>query len=89
MEDNLLKSHSVSIDNREKMRLTGVSQVISYDERRIILITAKGGLVVGGSQLKIAKVDTKNGDAEIEGKIIALEYSETPREKGLFRKLFR
>ena len=89
MEDNISKAHSVSLDNRERMWLTGVSQVVSYDECRIILVTVKGGLVIGGSHLKISKVDTKSGDAEIEGKIAALEYSENLQEKGFFRKLFR
>ncbi len=83
------KSHDLSIEDRKRMKLTGVSDVRSYDERRIILLTTRGGLVIGGSGLKITKVDTECGEADVEGNICALEYSENPGEKGLLKKLFR
>lgn len=88
-EQKVNKPHSVSLENRERMRLTGVSDVRSYDSGRIVLMTTLGGLVIGGRELKILKMNTESGDADVEGKIAALEYSDTLTEKGFFKKLFR
>ena len=90
MNESLVNNpHNIEIEDRSKMKLSGVSDVRSYDQRRIILMTTRGGLVIGGNELKITKVNTESGEADVEGKICALEYSENLAEKGLFRKLFR
>ena len=71
------------------MTLTGVADVVSYDDSRIALKTALGGLVIAGSGLKLGRLDTASGNAEIEGLIKALEYTDSGAEKGFFKKLFR
>lgn len=83
------KSHDLSIVRRKRMTLTGVEDVVSYDEGRMVLKTALGGLVIAGSGLKLGRLDTSNGAAEVEGLIKALEYTDAVAEKGFFKKLFR
>lgn len=90
MTDNAaVKSHDVSLFSRKRMTLTGVCDVKSYDDGRIVLATSMGGMVIIGSGLKINKVNTENGDADIEGTVKSLEYTESGAEKGFFRKLLR
>ena len=83
------KQHDVSILCRKRMTLTGVADVVSYDDGRIALKTALGGLVIDGSGLKLGRLDTASGNAEIEGLIKSLEYTDSGAEKGFFKKLFR
>lgn len=83
------KSHDLSIVRRKKLTLTGVEDVRSYDDNRIALVTALGGLVIAGSGLKLGRLDTASGVAEIEGLVKALEYTDSGAEKGFFKKLFR
>ena len=88
-ENTAEKLHDISIVCRKKLALTGVEDVRSYDESRITLKTKLGGLVISGSGLKLGRLDTAGGGAEIEGLVTALEYTESGAEKGFFRKLFR
>ena len=83
------KSHDLSIVCRKKLTLTGVEDVRSYDDDRIVLVTSLGGLVIAGRGMKLGRLDTASGIAEIEGLVKALEYTDGGAEKGLFKKLFR
>lgn len=90
MTDNgTVKTHDISLFSRKRMTLTGVDDVKSYDDGRIVLATSMGGLIIVGSGLKINKVNTESGDADIEGVIKGLEYSESGAQKGFFKKLLR
>ena len=88
-ENTSEKLHDISIVGRKKLTLTGVEDVRSYDERRIALKTKLGGVVISGSGLKLERLDTAGGGAEIEGLVTALEYTESGAGKGFFGKLFR
>lgn len=83
------KSHDLSIVRRKKMTLTGVEDVVSYDDSRMVMKTALGGLVIAGAGLKLGRLDTSSGEAEVEGLIKMLEYTDAGTEKGFFKKLFR
>ncbi|MBO4584064.1 MAG: sporulation protein YabP [Clostridia bacterium] len=88
-EKTVEKKHDLTIVCRKKLTLTGVEDVRSYDDNRIVMLTALGGLVVAGSGLKLVGLDTASGNAEIEGVVKALEYTESGAEKGFFKRLFR
>ena len=83
------KTHDITIAGRKRMTLTGVEDVRSYDDCRVVLKTSLGGLVVTGSGMKLGRLDTASGSAEIEGLIKAIEYTDSGAEKGFFKKLFR
>ncbi|MBO4934607.1 MAG: sporulation protein YabP [Clostridia bacterium] len=88
-ENTADRRHDVSVVGRKKVTLTGVEDVVSYDDGRIALKTSLGGLVIAGSGLKLGRLDTSGGGAEIEGTVRALEYTDGVGEKGFFRKIFR
>ena len=46
-----LRTHSIHIDNRELMSITGVKDVGSFNENEVILMTDGGGLTVEGTSL--------------------------------------
>lgn len=83
------KQHDLTIVCRKKLTLTGVEDVRSYDDDRIVLATSLGGLIIAGSGMKLGRLDTVSGVAEIEGLVKALEYTDSGAEKGFFKKLFR
>ena len=86
------KKSNLSLENRKKLALTGVVEVISFDEERILLNTVLGMLSVKGSELKMSKLDVQNGDVSIVGNIDSMIYSgmKIKKEKhSLFKKLFR
>lgn len=59
VEDN---KSSLSLENRKKLTLSGVIEVISFDEQKIDLTTNLGNLTIKGEELKMNKLDVQNGD---------------------------
>lgn len=88
MEENLQLSHALTLVQREKLSMTGVSEVVSFDENAVILRTELGTLTVQGKQLQLKTLSVEGGRVEVDGTISALVYEE-PRQNGaLLRRLF-
>ena len=47
-----------------------------FDDETVILDTALGNLTVKGENLHIINFDTKTGDFSLEGKVIAVAYTQ-------------
>lgn len=83
---------NITLENRKKMTLTGVEEVISFDDEKILLNTKLGVLTIKGQNLKMNKLDVQNGDVMINGEIYYIVYSgkEIKKEKeGIFARLFK
>ena len=75
------KVSSISLENRRKMLLTGVNEVLSFNDEKIILNTVLGKLNIKGQNLKMNKLDVKNGDVIVDGYITSLIYSNKKDKK--------
>ena len=82
------RAHTVNMENRETMSLTGVEDVSGFDENVVVLSTQLGDLTVRGSELHIDKIDLNSGELELRGKIQELTYDEPRQSGGLWHKLF-
>ena len=79
-------THYISISDREKMEVRGVTDVVSFDESAVVLSTVEGVLAIEGEGLHIKQRNMESREFGIEGKIHALSYPEgRPRPRG-FRK---
>ena len=84
----LARTHALEMENREKLRLTGVSDVSGFDENLIVLSTALGALTVRGEALHIDRIDLDAGQLEVRGKIQELSYDEPAPSGSLWQRLF-
>lgn len=84
----LARAHALQMENREKLRLTGVSDVSGFDENLIVLSTDMGELTIRGEELHIEKIDLDAGLLELRGRICELCYEERAAASGLWKKLF-
>ena len=75
------KVSSISLENRRKMLLTGVNEVLSFNDEKIILNTVLGKLNIKGQNLKMNKLDVKNGDVIVDGYITSLIYNNKKDKK--------
>lgn len=83
---------NIVLENRKKLNLTGVEEVISFDDEKILLNTKLGFLTIKGSELKMNKLDVQNGDVIIMGSVSSIVYSskEAKKEKeSIISKLFK
>jgi len=69
------RPHSLSLDNRNKGLITGVSRVISANETGLSLDTSQGGLTISGNDLKINRYDMDSGALSFEGTVNNIKYS--------------
>ncbi|MGG7079060.1 sporulation protein YabP [Clostridium sardiniense] len=80
--DNIQACKSkMELENRKKLSLTGVDEVMSFDDEKIVLNTILGKLKINGQGLKMNKLDVKNGDVIIEGHITSMIYSGKVKRK--------
>lgn len=86
------KKNSLNLENRKKLTLSGVLEVLSFNDEKILLNTQLGSLTIKGNGLKMNKLDVQNGDVIIVGNINSLTYSQSQEKKdteSIIKKLFK
>lgn len=82
------RSHTLSMENRDKLSLTGVEDVSGFDESLVVLTTSMGELTVRGEGLHIERIDLDSGQLEVRGKVQELSYDESAPKSTLWSRLF-
>ena len=77
-------NHTLTMDGREHLCVTGVTEVDSFDEETVVMLTSKGKLVLRGQGLHIEKLSVDIGELSVEGFVRSLEYSDDIRSGGGF-----
>ena len=86
-EQQPILPHKLTLNERKQLTVTGVAEVISFDETAVIARTQLGTLVVQGKDLQLKTLLPEGGQVSVEGNISALIYEE-PRPAGsLWRRL--
>lgn len=94
--NNISNSNPVQnlvLENREKLSISGVLDVLSFDDQIVILETELGLLTVKGENLRINKLSLDTADVIVDGEIYNLGYSEKELYKksggGILGKIFK
>lgn len=85
-------SQNIVLENREKLEITGVSNVNSFDELQITATTNLGFLTIKGAKLHIQEFNIKTKELRIVGKISDLKYSDNggkQEHKNFLNRLFK
>lgn len=80
------------LENREKLSISGVLDVLSFDDQVVIVETELGLLTIKGENLRINKLSLDTSEVVVEGQIYNLAYSENDFDKksnGFFNKIFK
>lgn len=84
---------NVILENRGKLSISGVLDVLSFDDQVVILETELGLLTVKGENIRINKLSIDTSEVIVEGSISSLTYSdkESEKQKGssLLGKIFK
>mgnify|MGYP003261076169 FL=1 len=78
----------ITMDERSRLTVTGVEEVLSFDEERISMRTVLGELTVTGSGLHVGKLSLDTGELSVEGMVNDLSYSDQPSAGGFWSRLF-
>ena len=87
------RAHKLILNNRRTCNLTGVNDVLSFDENEIILETEQGMLMIKGNELHVNRLTLDKGEVDVDGKIDSFTYSDVAgagqKAESLLAKLFR
>ena len=93
MEENPGMAHKIVLNNRNQGDLTGILDVISFDENTIVLDTDMGLLTIKGKDLHVNRLSLEKGEVDLSGNIDSIAYSDVHAEQkqgeNLFARLFR
>lgn len=82
--------HSLILEQRKKLSLSGVQEVALFEEERVELQTTMGRLTVQGSGLKMGSFNAQAGDLSVTGNVFALVYTnDSARREGFFSRIFK
>lgn len=83
--------HRLTMTGREKLTVTGVEDVESFEEDKIIAYTTEGIMTVRGAEFRIERLSVEDGELEIEGDIDCIEYAEGHKadKGGFFSRIFK
>ena len=85
--------HKITANNRTACTVSGVNDVLSFDEHEVLLQTTMGMLSVKGKELHVNRLTLDKGEIDVDGKIDSLIYSDTgaagQKSESLMSRLFR
>ncbi len=82
--------HSIIMEDRRKLSVSGVTDIDSYDEQTIVAITDLGELTIRGWNLHITRLNLEQTELIVDGEVSSLTYTDTrPQAKGFFAKVLR
>ena len=73
--------HKLTLNERRQLTMTGVTDVVSFDETAVVLHTSLGTLLIQGRDLKLKTLSLDGGQVAVDGIVTALRYEE-PRQRG-------
>ena len=92
-EKTISKNHKIVLNNRRTGSFTGILDVLSFDLGEVLLETEMGMLQIKGKDLHVNRLNLEKGDADLDGEISAMIYSEVPgtigKTSGFLGKIFR
>ena len=87
-----VRPHKVTIEGRERITVSSVEDVDSFNENEVIFLTGVGMMTVVGQDLHISKLNLEEGMLVVEGFIDSLDYSDHEEQRmksGFFSKMFK
>ena len=80
-EKQMQRAHKLVVIGRKTGTVSGISDVLSFDENEIVLDTEMGLLTIKGKNLHISRLTLELGEADLEGKVDSMVYSERGHKK--------
>lgn len=80
------RAHTLAMENRQRASLTGVSEVLAFDENQVILMTDSGEIALTGEGLHVTRLMLEEGQLTVEGKLDSVFYTQRSGRRGFFRR---
>ncbi len=81
--------HNIILESRKTLRISGVKDIDSFTENRVILNTVMGELTIKGEDLHVISLEAESGDFSLTGTVCSMSYSRNSSLDGPVKRLFR
>jgi sporulation protein YabP len=85
--------HKITANNRATCTISGVNDVLSFDEHEVLLQTSMGMLCIKGKDLHVNRLTLDKGEIDVDGNLDSFVYSDTgtggQKSESLMSRLFR
>lgn len=88
-DDSIALPHKLTLNQRKTLTMSGVTEVVSFDDETVVLKTCMGILTVHGQNLQLKTLTLEGGQIAVDGTIAAMIYEEPRAERGWLGRLFR
>ncbi len=91
MEEKKVKlPHTVIMDGRKSITLTGITATDNFDDEEIALFSDYGQITIRGEGLTVSVINTESGDVQATGRINSVTYSDrVSKKEGFMSRVFR
>ena len=81
--------HNVIMEKRAKLNMSGVSEVVSFDDETVVLKTDMGLLTIKGTRLSIGGFSATSGELNMSGSVYALVYTGDGAKSSFIKRLLK
>lgn len=81
-------AQKMTLLGRKKLTMTGVQEVISFDETAVVLKTSLGDLLIQGTGLQLKELSPQGGQMAVEGTVSSMSFEEPRDDRSWVRRLF-
>lgn len=90
MNEEMSVPHTLFMEDRKRIVLTGVKDILSFDEETVSLLTVMGKAIIRGRDIRIESFGTESSDMVIEGSFDAVVYlNDSGAKNTILRRLFK
>ncbi len=80
------RTQNLILENRRRLSVSGVEEVVTFNEEAVSMKTVLGELTVRGEGLHVERLAVESGDLVVTGQVSSLAYQETA--PSLWERLF-
>ena len=88
-ENLTIKNNVINLYNREKLDITGITEVVSSTDKEIITKIQNVILIIMGAELRVVKLIPEDSFLSVVGKVDALKYETKINKKSFMSKVFK
>lgn len=85
-------SHKLTLIMRKSCSLTGIVDVVSFDEQEVVLETELGSMIICGEELSVTSLSLETSEVSLSGKIDSIKYIDSSVGKpgeSLWKRLWK
>ena len=86
-DERMALPNKLTLSERKKLTMSGVTEVVNFDDSAVVLQTSLGTLIVQGRELQLKTLSLEGGQVAVDGTVTSLSYEE-PRAGGWRQRLF-